>query len=218
VGVGTLRDDLLSLPGVEQAEIDGDPITPAGVRVRLSPGVDPAAIGDEIRRVLTMHGLRQEPDSVSAHVTPDVETANVELSRDAEDEERSRPEQELPYGEAVVPEPLASEEDGLDWVSVTEGRDGIVVTAASLTHEAAAFAAGPSEAAIDQAVVSAVAELAGTVSLPLIRSLDQRELAGTPVVTVVLEESGLRLVGSALVEGGRAYAVGRAVWMALSGR
>ena len=46
VGVGTLRDDLLSVPGVEQAEIDGDSVAPAGVRVRLSPGVDPAAAGD----------------------------------------------------------------------------------------------------------------------------------------------------------------------------
>ena len=63
MGVGTLRDDLLSLPGVEQAEIDGDSVTPAGVRVRLSPGVDPAAIGDEIRRVLALHGLRQEIDA-----------------------------------------------------------------------------------------------------------------------------------------------------------
>lgn len=213
MGVGTLRDDLLSLPGVEQAEIDGDPITPAGVRVRLSPGVDPAAIGNEIRRVLTMHGLRQEPDSVSEQVTPDVEP-----SRDAEEEEPLEPAHGHSYAEAEVPELPPLEDQRLDWVSVTEGRDGIMVTAASLTSEATSFAAGPSEPAIDQAVVSAVAELARTVALPLICSLDQRDLAGTPVVTVVLEESGLRLVGSALVEGGRAYAVGRAVWMALSAR
>lgn len=213
MGVSTLHDDLLSLPGVEQAEIDGDPTTPAGVRVRLAPGVDPASIGNEIRRVLAMHGLRHESDSASGQVGPDVES-----SRDVEEEEPIRSAQEPPYGEADVPAHPALEEAALDWVSVTEGRDGIMVTAGSLTNEATAFAAGSSEPAIDQAVVSAVAELAGSVSLPLIRSLDQRDLAGTPVVTVVLEDRGLRLVGSAPVEGGRAYAVGRAVWMALSAR
>jgi hypothetical protein len=103
-------------------------------------------------------------------------------------------------------------------VSVTEGRDGIMVTAANLSSEAAALAAGPSEPAVDQAVVAAVAELVGVMSLPLIRSIDERDLAGTPVVTIVLEEGGRRLVGSAVVEGGRAYAVGRAVWTALSSR
>jgi hypothetical protein len=77
-------------------------------------------------------------------------------------------------------------------------------------------AAGSSEAAIDQAVVLAVAELAGAASVPLICSIDDRDLAGTPVVTVVVEEDGRRLVGSAVMDGGRAYALGRAVWAALS--
>jgi hypothetical protein len=92
------------------------------------------------------------------------------------------------------------------------------VTAGSASDEVSAVAAGSSVAAVDRAVVSAVAELAGAVSIPLICSLDERDLAETPVVTVVLEEDGRRLVGSAVVEGGRAYAVGRAVWTALSAR
>jgi hypothetical protein len=37
-------------------------------------------------------------------------------------------------------------------------------------------------------------------------------------VTVVIDEDGDRLVGSSIVEGGRAYAVGRAAWAALSSR
>ncbi|MFV9672264.1 MAG: hypothetical protein ACNYZH_03475, partial [Acidimicrobiia bacterium] len=64
-------------------------------------------------------------------------------------------------------------------------------------------------------VVSAVAQLAGATSTPLIRSVDVRDIGGTSVVTVVIDEAGDRLVGSAIVEGGRAYAVGRAVWTAL---
>lgn len=213
MGVGTLRDDLLSLPGVERAEIDGDPSTPDGVRVRLSPGIDPAAIGDEIRRVLAMHGLRQDIGVGSSQPSPDV-VASSEL----ESVEWVHSDDEPRYGEPQVPEAAPLLHDGLDWVSVTEGRDGIMVTAASLSDETTAFAASSSEPAIDQAVVSAVSELAGAMSLPLICSLDERDLAGTSVVTIVLEESGLRLVGSAVVEGGRAYAVGRAVWAALSAR
>lgn len=213
MGVGTLRDDLLSLPGVEQAEVDGDPVIPAGVRVRLSPGVDPAAIGDEIRRVLALHGLRREIDATSDLTGPGVaSTSEPEIVEplDSDDVPRDR--------EREVPETPAPTDEGLELVSVAEGRDGITVTAVSPSDEVTAFTAGSSEPAIDQAVVSAVAELAGAASLPLICSLDERDLAGTPVVTIVLEESGRRLVGSAVVEGGRAYAVGRAVWTALSER
>ena len=45
-----------------------------------------------------------------------------------------------------------------------------------------------------------------------------RDTGGTSVVTVVIDEAGDRLVGSSIVEGGRAYAVGRAVWAALFSR
>ena len=213
MGVGTLREDLLSLPGVEQAEIDGDLIAPAGVRIRLSAGVDPAAIGDEIRRVLSLHGLSQEADAVpNAAISDRGASSEPEKAEpvDRDDEPRER-EPDL----AEAPAPI---EACLDWVSVAEGRDGIMVTAGGPTGEVVARAAGSSEPAIDQAVVSVVAELVGAASIPLIRSLDERELAGTPVVTIVIEDSGRQLVGSAVVEGGRAYAVGRAVWTALSAR
>jgi len=213
VGVGMLRDDLLSLPGVEQAEIDDDSATPAGVRVRLSPGVDPAAIGDEIRRILALHGLREETDAA-----PDSAESATVSSSVPEMEERFDSDDALRERESDVPESPTRADEGLDWVSVTEGRDGITVTAGGTSDEVSAVAASSSEPAIDQAVVSAVADLAGAASVPLICSLDQRDLAGTPVVTIVLDEHGRRLVGSAVVEGGRAYAVGRAVWTALSAR
>ena len=213
MGVGTLRDDLLSLPGVEQAEIDGDSATPAGVRVRLSPGVDPAAIGEEIRRVLSMHGQRQENDVVSAAeqsaASTPRESGVAEPLDDGGGVQRREPE---------GAQPAAPIGEGLEWVSVTEGREGITVTAGAQSAKASGRTAGPSGPAIDQAVVSVVAELVGAASIPLVRSLDERELAGTPVVTIVLEESGRQLVGSAVVAGGRAYAVGRAVWTALSAR
>lgn len=206
MGVGMLRDDLQSLPGVELAEIDGDVAAPAGVRIRLSPGVDPGEIDGEIRRVLALHGLHQETQAGHA---PSFD--------------RKAPEPPLPTAEAGDPETHLEAEDEavvevLESVSITDGRDGIVVTAAIRGASVTARAAGSSTTAIDHAVVWAVADLAGADSMPVVCSLDERELAGTEVVTVVLEESGQRVVGSAVVEGTRAYAVGRAVWIALSSR
>jgi hypothetical protein len=209
VGVDILRDDLLSLPGIEQAEIDGDSTAPAGVRVRLAPGVDPVTIGDEIRRVLAMHGLHQEtagsPEPPEADTIPSSETEKVETV--APEDRVREPEVSVAGVEA---------DKTFDSVGVAEGRDGIIVTAVSSIDDVEVRAAGSSEAAIDQAVVLAVAELAGAASVPLICSIDDRDLAGTPVVTVVVEEDGRRLVGSAVMDGGRAYALGRAVWAALS--
>ena len=213
MGVGTLRDDLLRLPGVEQAEIDGDAIAPAGVRVRLSPGVDPAAVGDEIRRVLSIHGLRQESNIVSA--TPESVVPMAAQPDPSEPPDGDGAVRERQHDVVATPSPVGGR---LEFVSVTEGREGITVTAGHQSGTASARTAGPSSPAIDQAVVSAIAELAGVASLPLVRSLDERELAGLPVVTIVLEESGQQLVGSAVVTGGRAYAVGRAAWTALSAR
>ena len=60
--------------------------------------------------------------------------------------------------------------------------------------------------------------MAGATSIPLVRSVDVRDLGDTSVVTVVIDEDGDRLVGSSIVEGGRAYAVGRAAWAALLSR
>lgn len=54
---GSLRDDLLSIPGVEGADIEGSPDKPAGLRIRIAEGADQHAVGGAIRRVLTSHGL-----------------------------------------------------------------------------------------------------------------------------------------------------------------
>jgi hypothetical protein len=100
-------------------------------------------------------------------------------------------------------------------IRVTEGRDGTVVEAVADGSKVAVRSAGAVGPAFDQAVVLAVAELAGASSMPLIRSVDIRDIGETSVATVVIDEAGKRLVGSSIVDGGRAYAVGRAVWAAI---
>ena len=213
MAIGMLSDDLMSLPGVEYADLDGDPMTPAGIRVRLSRGVDASAVEGDVRRILERHGLR-----------PDIGNADSASPKRVDSDEASMGENpEAPDNrstETVVDGPVVVFMAGVGLASVgnTEGSDGIVVTATGAEDHASLRASGLSLLAVDEAVVHVVAELAGTSTRPRICSIDERELDGTSVVTVVIEERGERLVGSAVVRSGRAYAVGRAVWTALSSR
>jgi len=53
----SLQEDLLRIPGVEGAEVEGTGEQPAGLRIRIAAGADQSAVGSAIRRVLTEHGL-----------------------------------------------------------------------------------------------------------------------------------------------------------------
>lgn len=53
----TLQDDLLSIPGVEGADIEGSDSAPEGLRIRIAEGADQTAVGGAIRDVLSNHGL-----------------------------------------------------------------------------------------------------------------------------------------------------------------
>jgi len=213
VAVGALSDDLLRLPGVEHAELDGDPATPAGIRVRVADGVDAAAVADEVRRVLAQHGLRPDIGDASDASPPGSDTHEL-----VPGPPQDTPDDAPPDPIADVPVVVLMAGNGPISVGITEGIDTIVVTATGPAGHASVPASGPSAVAVDQAVTEAVAELAGTATRPRICSIDERELGGISVVTVVIEESGARLVGSAVVRSGRTYAVGRAVWAALSSR
>lgn len=216
-----LRDDLLSLPGVERAEFDGDGISPSGIRVRLSPGMDPSVVGEEVRRVLAAHGLRSEVVGTPADAVPArIETTQVTLDDTEPVAIAAEPpapydEQEPEQGVSDGPSPPAQ---GLDTVAVVEGRDGTTVTVSGTGGTASVQAARASRPAVDQAVVSAVAGLAGLAAPPLIRSIDEREIGDSMVATVVIDAGGERLVGSAVVDGGWAYALGRAAWAAFWSR
>ena len=67
---GTLRDDILAIPGIDNAELDGDSVTPDGVRVRLAFGADSQRVGREVRRVLALHGMRSQLTGVPDYVAP----------------------------------------------------------------------------------------------------------------------------------------------------
>ena len=67
---GTLRDDILAIPGIDNAELEGEGPTLAGVRVRLAFGADPQRVGREVRRVLAVHGMESKLTEVPDPVAP----------------------------------------------------------------------------------------------------------------------------------------------------
>lgn len=118
---------------------------------------------------------------------------------------------------ATAPEPLPGVRPGLEAVAVEEGRNGVLVRARHTSGAEAARRATPIGPGLDEAVVAAVAELHGASTLPMIVSIAEQSIDGTRVITVMLEVGREnRVVGSAVYDGGRAYAVGRAAWAALS--
>lgn len=187
-----LRDELLRVPGVESADIEGDALTPQGVRVRLAAGVDAAAVGEEVQRVLAAHGLRSEmaqPDKpVSVQTLPEL-TPRSGLPRRQTDESLSK-------------------------VAIVESSEGITVRVETNAGRVADRpAAGGSR--LDEAVVGAVSELIGVVPTPIILAIDDHDVDGIDVVSILVEAGRERLAGSSVVEGGRPYALGKATWMAL---
>jgi len=74
-----LKDDLLRIPGVEGAEVDGSQDAPAGLRIRIAEGADQETVGEAIRRVLSAHGLGTDTQLPGEHTPvideePDVAT------------------------------------------------------------------------------------------------------------------------------------------------
>ena len=121
----SLRDDLLDIPGVEGAEVDGSSDAPAGLRIRIAEGADQEAVGGAIRRVLSSHGLgtdtqlpgeptfgsesRREPESVALiSAEPEVPAHPHE---EAEDEGRAIIDLTDKEAEVDGPDPVDTSDD-----------------------------------------------------------------------------------------------------------
>lgn len=109
----SLQDDLLAIPGVEGAEVEGSQDAPAGLRIRIAEGADQEAVGGAIRRVLSSHGLGTD----------------TQLPGEGRDETRLEPEQS-----AVAL--LTTDEDESFPVEVNQGsRDGAVIDLTDKDHQ-----------------------------------------------------------------------------------
>ncbi len=274
----SLRDDLLAIPGVEGAEVEGTEDRPAGLRIRIAEGADQRAVGGAIRRVLTSHGLgtdtrlpgepgpepadivpdRPEPEAADAPAVEEAPVAAVTAVAVADDAEAGDapvidltdrtletaepmpaappPEPDPPGAETVdvtdpdpVDGPPVHEPAGgmvpdaeptshrLASVAVEEGRTGILVRVTASTGASIEQHAASSEGGVEAAVVRAVARLANPEAPdPTVVEIDDRRVEGADIVLIVLDVDGTLHAGSAVVVAGRAFALGRATWAALS--
>lgn len=204
-----LRRELLQVAGVADAEVDDQDGGPAGVKVRLSHDADATHVAADVQRILAAHGISSQvaPAVARGDGPPPPPGAGAVVSLadfDAEDGRRWGPSRMAPR---VV----------LVGVAVEETPQGVTVVAQSSDGRSASRRARGTQHGLTEAVVVVVSELLG-VDTPQIGAIEERELGGANVITIVLERvDGARVAGSAVVEGGVPFAAGRAVWTALAG-
>lgn len=220
MSVHTLRDELLSLPGVADAEVEGEGVTPDNVRVRLHPEADPSSVGAEVQRVLASHGMRSRVTGDDAPPAPVVSLPAADLPippRPTMPPPVSPVAAEGPQPESAFPRPVEPSAGGSALASLTveESVDGVTVVATAADGRRFSQRTATTEEAVAAAVVAVVGALAEGRP-PRLLSVTLGATEGTEVVTVLVERvDGTRTAGAAVVKAGRAYAVARATWAAL---
>lgn len=253
VSARSLQDDLLSIPGVEGADVEGSEDRPAGLRIRIAEGADQGAVGGAIRRVLNAHGLgtdtrlpgeddgadaaEDEPAEAAPMPAQDDGSMAIEAEAAAAEglaavavlDETDADDQPLREDEpsiidltdrAAAPAPREPDVHGFprfESVAVREGRDGISVVVSTSDGRTESQAAASSEGGVEAVVVRATAALArpGAPQARVVE-IDDRRVEGVDIVLIVLELDGQLASGSSVVRAGRAYALGRATWAALT--
>ncbi len=221
MSVDTLRDELLSLPGVADADVEVEigGATPANVRVRLHPEADPRLVGADVQRVLATHGMRSRVTGDPATPTPLLAAPPAEPVPPRPVVPPPMPEPALPPPPMVEPDaapaPVLSVVSTLASLTVEESHDGVTVVATATDGRRFSQRTLATEEAVAGAVVAVVGALAeGRPPRLMTTMLGATE--GTEVVTVLVERvDGTRIAGAAVVKAGRAYAVARATWAAL---
>jgi hypothetical protein len=205
-----LQGEVLAVPGIAAAEVEARPDQGPFVRVWLDGTRDAAAVAADVRRVLDKAGYGTEEGAGSgpAAATP----------LDGRNGRRSGLGRGL---EALIPpaEPaqtvVAAEGRRLDMIAVEETASGTVVRAIDNAGKAA-VAPVPLGNGLNAAVTATVAGLLGLGEPPRLEAVEVRDLASSPVLMVVIATSdGRRASGSAIVEAGMPFTLGRAVWAAI---
>lgn len=238
----SLREELMALPGIADAEVDAEGGSPSGVRVRLRPDADPEEIGAMVRRVLASHGIRSQvagdPDGLASVVSlpfasptvpsfpeapPSEVVAPPRSAVQSAPAEGTRPKQSepqpVPPPTAAAPDRTAADPGGrlnLAALAYEEAADGVIVTAVAESGQRfSRRAAATTDEAVAAAIVAAVGALAEGKPQRMLW-VSAATVEGSEVVTVVVEKTdGTRVAGAAIVGAARAYAVARAAFAAL---
>ena len=236
----SLREELMAVPGVAEAEVDESGTNPSGVRVRLAPDADAQSVGIEVQRILASHGMRsrvnggengsgsgQGNGSSAPAVTPLPTNMGAPsmappsappMPRAAPPSNGGTEMSFSPSGEtppAYEPPSAAGRDAKFANLRVDESPEGLVITATASDGRSLTQRSGPSEDGLYESVVSAVGALADGRP-PTLVNVERKAIDGTEIVTVVVERAdGTRFAGSAVVRAGKAFAVARATWSAL---
>lgn len=192
-----------------------------GTDTRL-PGESPVERtgGSQAQPMASVSELASEVDGESTVATlvaqsgdemvdgPDREPERVESIVDLTTEDQVTPR---------TPDPSVRSIARIEKVSVEEGRTGILVTVVASDGKTETEFAASSEGGVERAVVLASARLAAPGSPdPTIVEIDERRIDGHDIIMIVLDTNGEIGAGSAVVGAGRAFALGRATWAAIS--
>ena len=237
-----LREELLALPGVADAEVEADGEATSGVRVHLHPDADADRVGAEVQRVLTSHGMRSRVAGddlapvLSLPLTPleippppekppPMPEVAAEVGAGAPSRPVADPGEAVPSpagspaeSEIVSSARVAGSRPSLASLAYEESNVGVIVTAlASDGQRFSRKAADTTDAAVSAAVAAAVGALAEGRPQRLLWVASET-VDGSEVVTVVIEKTdGTRVAGAAIVGAAKAYAVARATFAALRG-
>jgi hypothetical protein len=242
VASDSLREELMALPGIADAEVDAEDGSPSGVRVRLRPDADPQKIGAMVQRVLASHGMRSRVAGDHGDLAPVVSLPFAPIAIPPRPEAPpptpealapARPDAEPPRAEEIRREPPTSvDRPTSDDPHPTTGQAGGRRTLAALAYEEAADgvtvtavaedgqrfsrrAAATTDDAVGAAIVAAVGALAEGKPQRMLW-MSAATVEGSEVVTVVVEKTdGTRVAGAAIVRAAKAYAVARAAFVAL---
>jgi hypothetical protein len=167
-----LRNELLAVPGVAGAEVDSEQGV-AGVRVQLTVDADAEAVGVEVRRILSEFGMRpvvSDPEPEGPPPPPGAPGSVVAfpLLGDA-----GRTETESPASQSI------------EGVAVEETPRGVSVTVRSVGGRQVSKHLESGIGGMDEAVVAAVAELAGRADIVLLGAAEE-SMGDVLVVTVLV--------------------------------
>lgn len=185
-----LTDALRAVPGVANAEVTIRPQGSPLVRVWLDGSRSDTDVGREVNLLIASGGFAAQPQTGPA-----------------------APSQPQDRSELTVVSGIGS----IESVAIEESSTGLRVIVRTGDGREAAQVIGDGPQATDLSVLAAVAQLVG-VTVPRLVTVDERSIEGAGIVTLVLEAAGgRRAAGSAVVVGGRPFAVARAAHAALSG-
>lgn len=210
----SLREELLALPGVADAEIDLSGDNPSGVKIRLTADADADAVGAEVSRIFASHGMRSRlagGDEGAPDPGSDPFDRSSPVGAPIEPEVPPQPSSPPPTVEARTP--TAAMVTSMPEVLIRETEVGaeIIVKGEGRT---ASRAAGSRRNDLIGAALEAMAEvLGGDVAV-----IDSARLGDGPsgAVAVLVQRDGVPAVGATLVGITDAYAAARALWEALA--